>query len=230
MKRGSDMWRTGVLLVLLLALLGTASVADDMDAISYGGRTMVPLRTVSEFLGASVQYDSRTNGVSISLDYQKVNMAVGSTRARVGDRSVLLDSPVVVVGSVCYVPARFVTSTFGCSINWDSADHRVIVVNPREHRQIVLMVSRRVPPGLAKMGGIPPGLAKKGGIPPGLAKRYRRADDWDAEDVFYDHGHGRKHGGKEGELPPGQARKFRDSGGWGDQSRGHGHGNGRWKH
>ncbi|MHB9109681.1 MAG: copper amine oxidase N-terminal domain-containing protein [Armatimonadota bacterium] len=154
------MSRIGVVM-LLAALLGGAGMAGATEAFVYGGRTMVPLRMVGESFGASVQFDSRTKGVSISLDYRKVNMTVDSPRAHVGDRVVVLDSPAVVAGGVCYVPARFVSDTFGFGITWVSAEHRVIVVHPKTKKQIVLGVSRRVPPGLAKKGGMPPGQAKK---------------------------------------------------------------------
>ncbi|MHB0939059.1 MAG: copper amine oxidase N-terminal domain-containing protein [Armatimonadota bacterium] len=152
------MSRIGVVM-LLAALLGGAGMAGATEAFVYGGRTMVPLRMVGESFGASVQFDSRTKGVSISLDYRKVNMTVDSPRAHVGDRVVVLDSPAVVAAGVCYVPARFVTETFGFSITWNSG--QIIVVQPKTKKQIVLAVGRHVPPGLAKKGGMPPGQAKK---------------------------------------------------------------------
>ena len=148
-------------MILLAALLGAAVSAHATEAFVYGGRTFVPLRSVGESFGASVQYDSRTKGISIALDYQKVNMTVDSPRAHVGDRVVVLDNPAVVVAGVCYVPARFVTESFGFGITWVSAEHRIIVVHPKTKKQIVLGVSRHVPPGLAKKGGLPPGQAKK---------------------------------------------------------------------
>lgn len=154
------MLRIGTI-ILLAALLGGAATAHAREAFVYGGRTFVPLRTVGESFGASVHYDSRTKGISIALDYQKVNMTVNSPRARVGDRVVVLDHPAMVVDGVCYVPARFVTESFGFGVTWVSAEHRVIVVHPKTKKQIALGVSRRVPPGLAKKGGLPPGQAKK---------------------------------------------------------------------
>ena len=148
-------------LAALTALLGAALLADATEAFVYGGRTFVPLRTVGESFGASVQYDSRTRGVSIALDYRKVNMTVDSPRAYVGDRVVVLDHPAVVAGGVCYVPARFVSDTFGFGINWVSTERQVIVIHPKTKKRIVLGVGRQVPPGLAKKGGMPPGQAKK---------------------------------------------------------------------
>jgi hypothetical protein len=147
----------------VLTLFGAAVMAEAVEAFVYGGRTMVPLRTVGESFGAAVQYNSRTKGVSISLDYQKVDMTVNSPRARVGDRVVVLDTAAVVADGVCYVPARFVSETFGFGINWGSAERRVIIVHPKTKKQIVLGVSHHVPPGLAKKGGMPPGQAKKYG-------------------------------------------------------------------
>jgi len=178
------------MLAALAAVLGTAAVADGMEAFVYGGRTLVPLRTVSESFGASVQYDSRTKGVSISLDYRKVDMTVDSPRAHVGDRVVVLDSSPVMVAGVCYVPARFVSETFGFSITWVSTERRVIVINPKTKKRIVLVASRHVPPGLAKKHGVPPGLAKKGGMPPGQAKKHG-----DARNKDDGKGHGKHKGG-----------------------------------
>jgi len=164
------MSRLGVL-AAAAALLGAGTLAHGVEAFIYGGRTMVPLRMVGESFGAAVQYDSRSKGISISLDYQKVNMTAGSPRARVADRVVMLDTAAVVADGVCYVPARFVSETFGFQITWISAERRVIVIHPKTKKQIMLAVGRNVPPGLAKKGGTPPGLARKNGIPPGLAKK-----------------------------------------------------------
>lgn len=170
------MWRIGLLAAVSL-LLGTTVMA--MEAYVVGGRTLVPLRMVGESFGASVQYDSRTKGVSLSLDYQKVNMTVDSPRAHVGNRVVVLDAPAVVVGGVCYVPARFVSDSFGFNIAWSSG--QVVVVHPKTKKQVVMVVSRHVPPG----------LAKKGGVPPGLARRHRGGGPW--HDAGDDHGQGKGH-------------------------------------
>ena len=150
------------MLAIILAALGSAQAAE---VFVVRGRTMVPLRQVGETFGASVQYNSRTQGVSLALDYQKVDMMVGSRRARVGDRDVELEVAAVVVNGVTYVPARFVSDAFGFEINWSTVDRQVFIVNPKTKKQCVLVVSKHVPPGLAKKGGIPPGQAKKAGAP-----------------------------------------------------------------
>lgn len=175
--------------ILLAALLGAAVTAHATEAFVYGGRTFVPLRTVGESFGASVQYDSRSKGVSISLDYRKVNMTVDSPRAHVGDRVVVLDSPAVVAGGVCYVPARFVSDTFGFGITWSSG--QIIVVHPKTKKRVVLAVGRHVPPGLAKKGGTPPGLAKKGGTPPGH-KRQMGSKKYEDKGKLQGNGHGKE--------------------------------------
>ncbi|MHB9129916.1 MAG: copper amine oxidase N-terminal domain-containing protein [Armatimonadota bacterium] len=149
------------ILWVLAALLSVITTAHAADVYIVGGRCMVPLRQVGETFGASVQYNSRSRGISISLDYQKVDMTVDSRRARVNTHEVDLDTSAVVVGGVCYVPARFVSDTFGFSITWNSGARQLIVLHPKTHKQVVMVVGKHVPPGLAKKGGMPPGQAKK---------------------------------------------------------------------
>jgi hypothetical protein len=185
---------------VLAALLGALTAAQAADVYIVGGRCMVPLRQVGETFGASVQYDSRLRGISIALDYRKVNMTLDSHRARVDSRDVDLDAAAVEVGGVCYVPARFVSETFGFSITWNSRIRQVIILHPKTKKRMVMVVGTHVPPGLAKKGGIPPGLAKKGGMPPGQAKKHQQPgeDHGNAGKSDHGQGHGQDHGHKGG--------------------------------
>lgn len=170
--------------LLLLPLLGQAT-----EAVIVNGRTLVPLRMVGESFGASVQYDSRTRGISLSLDYQKVNMTVDSPTARVNERAVPLDTAVIVYGGIAYVPIRFVSDTFGFAITWQSISREVIIVHPKTAKRIVI-VAHNAPPGLAKKGGTPPGLSNHHGTPPGYAKHHTGSKHKDTPS------HGRGHGKK----------------------------------
>ncbi len=128
-------------IVLLLGLaLGVAALATDPGVVIINGRSLAPLRYVSETFGASVSYNSATKGISFSLDYQKVDVTVGSTAAKVGGKPVVLDASPVIIGGVTYVPVRFIAVCFGAQVGWESATRQVKIIHPGSGKKVMLFV------------------------------------------------------------------------------------------
>jgi len=104
-------------------LNGKKIAFTDARPISDHGRVLVPLRVVSENLGAKVDY--KNNVVSISQGTKTIGLTIGSKTATVGGKSVTLDSPPYVKSSRVYVPLRFVSEQLGQKVEWDDIDHYV---------------------------------------------------------------------------------------------------------
>lgn len=86
-----------------------------------GGVTMVPLRVISQGLGAEVGWSQPTSTVTINGNGKVFTMTSGSGSATVDGASVALDSPVEIRYGRVMVPLRFIGETLGLTVNWDGA-------------------------------------------------------------------------------------------------------------
>lgn len=82
---------------------------------------MVPIRFISEKLGAKVGYQ-QTKGkqtVTLKTDKHSVTLTVGSSTAVVDGESKTYDSKIIVKQQRTYVPLRLVSEGLGQSVDWD---------------------------------------------------------------------------------------------------------------
>ncbi len=72
-----------------------AEAQEDLEvpAMILAGRTMVPIRAIAEGLGAVVDYDGVTKGITITLGETTINMTVNDPNAMVNGVEVVLDAP-----------------------------------------------------------------------------------------------------------------------------------------
>jgi len=103
--------------VVLFALMAAPVCAANEDgsavAVLQGGRTLVPVPTVAEWLGADVQWDAEAKAIVIADDAMTVRLQPGSAEAVMNAEQIVLDEPPIVLAGVTYVPARFVAEAFG---------------------------------------------------------------------------------------------------------------------
>ncbi len=91
------------------------------------GRVLVPLRGVFEHLGATVDYESKTQHIVAVRGGQTVELQLGSRQARVNGNPTLLDVPAFTIGDRTMVPLRFISESLGASVQWVDAS-RVILI------------------------------------------------------------------------------------------------------
>ncbi|MTI80481.1 MAG: copper amine oxidase N-terminal domain-containing protein [Firmicutes bacterium] len=84
-------------------------------------RTMVPLRFVSEGLGAEVEWMAETRQVVIK-DSKTITLTIDSVEALIDGTNVTMDSaPVLEETGRTFVPLRFVSETLGAQVDYDGA-------------------------------------------------------------------------------------------------------------
>lgn len=81
-------------------------------------RTLVPLRGITEALGATVGWDGATSSITIDRYGTRLSLQVGSSKVRVNGVERLMDIPVTLRDSRSYVPVRFVTEFLGGEVGW----------------------------------------------------------------------------------------------------------------
>ncbi len=81
-------------------------------------RTLVPLRGITEALGARVGWDAQTSSISIQRYDTELLLQVGSMDVMVNGSIRTMDIPVTIKDSRSYVPVRFVTEFLGGQVGW----------------------------------------------------------------------------------------------------------------
>ncbi|SEC41947.1 stalk domain-containing protein [Paenibacillus sp. GP183] len=94
------------------------------------GHTMVPVRFVSEALGADVAMDKDNTTVKITRNGKQISLMTGSNTAIVDGNTVALDTGAVLKDSRLFVPVRFISESFGVRVDWD-ADTRTVLINTK---------------------------------------------------------------------------------------------------
>jgi len=101
---------------------GIGIVSDAAPQIK-NNRTMVPLRIISENLGAKVDWSS--GQATISKGDMQIILKPNSKEAIKNGQTELLDAITYVNNDRVMVPLRFIAETFGCEV--DYKDHTVVI-------------------------------------------------------------------------------------------------------
>ncbi|MDR0268483.1 stalk domain-containing protein [Paenibacillus sp.] len=101
-------------------LNGVQYPLEQMPATIDKGITWVPLRFVSEKIGAKLNWDPQTQKIEILKGENRISLTVGSTTALVNGESVQLSSPVMQQEGITMVPLRFVSEQLSAEVQWDS--------------------------------------------------------------------------------------------------------------
>jgi len=113
--------------ILVSNKVSTIDVAPFIDKSS--GRTLVPVRFVSEALGFNVVYNEKTKEVTIKNNNTIILIKIGSKVATVNGKSVTLDVAPVIQNGRTFVPVRFISETMGLKVEWDSNTKRITITN-----------------------------------------------------------------------------------------------------
>ncbi|WP_411347405.1 family 10 glycosylhydrolase [Paenibacillus sp. WLX2291] len=87
--------------------------------------TMVPLRLISENLGATIGWNQQTSTVTINSGKNKLVLTSGQPTATVNGTSVSLDTSVQMKGGRVMVPLRFIGEGLGLTVGWNQGTQTV---------------------------------------------------------------------------------------------------------
>lgn len=106
---------------------------DQKPMIDKNNRTLVPVRFISENLGAEVAWDGDQQLVTVEKDGKALSFKIGDNTIKVNDpkngvsTSFQIDTAATLEGGRTLVPLRFITEAFGSSVSWDGKTNSVLI-------------------------------------------------------------------------------------------------------
>ena len=103
----------------------TPSVAPVIE----NGTTLVPLRIISENLGAKVTWEMETQGILIEKENSAIKLEIGKTTVLVNNQAKTMTLAPKIINGSTMVPVRFVSENLGVYVNWDGDSRTVQISN-----------------------------------------------------------------------------------------------------
>jgi hypothetical protein len=144
-----------VILILAISLAGTAMASDEIKVfvnesemsfpdqkpvINSDNRTLVPVRFVSQALGAAVGWTEASKKVTVELGDKVLTLAIGKREATVGAYTITLDTAAALMNDRTMVPLRFISEGLGANVQWDDSTRTIYITTGAEEEPAALFV------------------------------------------------------------------------------------------
>lgn len=114
-------------------LLNDEYIQFDAEPFIEDGRTLVPIRAITEAMGCEVEWNTGTQTADISNSESNVSVKIGSTTITKTDNStyekqnITIDVPAKIYMDRTYVPLRAISEAFGADVDWDGSKNLVTI-------------------------------------------------------------------------------------------------------
>lgn len=117
-------------------VINNEEMGAEHSPILQNNRTIAPIRVISEYLGAEVNWDGETKTVTIRSGEDIICLTINNPTVDKNGEKISLDIAPQIINSRTYVPLRFVSEALGHSVFWDGILKRVsitaVVVEPED--------------------------------------------------------------------------------------------------
>ena len=103
---------------------------DTQPFIDVRSRTLVPIRFVSEAMGAKVDWENDTRTVVIKKDKDTIKYTIGDMKAYLNDEIRVFDTYGILKEDRTFVPLRFISEMLSCDVDWSDVTRTVTIVSP----------------------------------------------------------------------------------------------------
>ena len=100
---------------------------EEIPFVNESGRTMVPVRAITESFGAEVSWDGEVNAVTIVRGEDKIVLTIYNDTALLNGEEIKLDSAPVIKAGRTFVPLRFIGEAFGYNINYVASTKQIVI-------------------------------------------------------------------------------------------------------
>ncbi|MDP4093208.1 MAG: copper amine oxidase N-terminal domain-containing protein [Bacillota bacterium] len=91
----------------------------DVPPVIKNGSTLIPVRTITNALGAQIQWDKETGTVTITKGDTTIVITLGSSTATVNGTQVQISAPAELISNHTMVPIRFIAEALNQKVDWD---------------------------------------------------------------------------------------------------------------
>ena len=100
---------------------------DAKPFIDENGRTLIPVRFVTESLGATVEWNEVYQEVKIKKDNVNISIMINDKDIVVNGRIKTMDTKAIIKDGRTFVPIRYVAEELGATVGWDPNTRTVII-------------------------------------------------------------------------------------------------------
>ncbi len=102
-------------------------VFDTPPHIDSNNRLMVPVRAITEAMGAFVDWNPASKVITINRGSETIIFTIDSNRVIVSGEEKVMDTVPVINNQRTLVPARYVGEYFGANVHWDPGQKKVTI-------------------------------------------------------------------------------------------------------
>lgn len=107
------------------------------------GRTFVPIRFIAQYLNVDKILWDEPSKTAILIDANKtIKLTLGSNIANVNGKDIKLDAPISIYEGRTYVPVRFISEVFDCTVSWDNNTSSVLIDTKGSYDEDLYWLSR----------------------------------------------------------------------------------------
>ena len=139
-------WKAGYTQAQLMAMRGRAlkdrirvhgnHLNFDVPPVIKQGRTLIPVRAITNGMGAEVDWDAETKLITITRDEITIEFTLGEMSLWVWDgespdpEEVVMDYPAMLISNRTFVPLRFIAEALGDKVGYDKDTGDIDVLKP----------------------------------------------------------------------------------------------------
>lgn len=144
---------------------GTEVGFPDVKPYISDNRTFVPIRFISEQLGASLNWNSEAGTIVITKDDESVKLIIGSKEVIKNGAPGSMDVAPVITDGRTMVPLRFVSEQLGATVEWDAVSNSALIATKKSYTAYIVkagdtlwQVALKCGVNLDELLGVNPGL------------------------------------------------------------------------
>lgn len=107
--------------------LNNGKIQFDVKPVIENGRTLIPIRAVSEYMHYQVEWDQEKNMATITNGTQNLNITIGEKLYTEDEIEKEMDVPAKLINGRTLVPIRLIAESFGCNVEWDNETFSIYI-------------------------------------------------------------------------------------------------------
>lgn len=112
------------------------AVKLDVAPFLKDGRTLVPLRFVTESLGANLEWNDMEKSITLRRGTDKMVLVLDSSKALINGQTVYMDVPAINHKGRTMVPIRFVIENFNLEIEFDDKTRQITIMSKSDETEL----------------------------------------------------------------------------------------------